>query len=71
MTHHEAFEALRTGSLVRRGVVTGRVDELYRSVWGEGLRARVCDDRGRVWHFAPEDLEMAPRRHFNAQETAA
>ena len=61
MTQHEVFEALRTGSLVHRGVISGRVDELYRSVWGKGLRVRLCDEHGRVWHFAPEEIELVQK----------
>lgn len=36
--------------------ITGRVDELYRSVWDGVLRVRVCDDQGRVHHFPAEDV---------------
>jgi hypothetical protein len=31
--------------------VTGRADELYRSVWDGVLKVRICDDQGRVHHF--------------------
>jgi hypothetical protein len=52
--------AMTSGDLVtsETGVV-GRVDELYRSIWGTGLRARVCDTDGRVHHFAIEALRAA------------
>ena len=38
--------------------VEGRLDELYRSVVGEGLRARVCDHHGRVHHYDVDHLKL-------------
>lgn len=53
------LRAMWTGRPVRSSSgVVGRLDECYRSVYGNGMRVRVCDKQGRVHHFAAVEVEL-------------
>jgi hypothetical protein len=52
----EIVHAMMNDDRVTCNGVTGRVDELYRSIWDGVLKVRVCDDQGRVHHFPAQDV---------------
>lgn len=53
------LRAMWTGASVQSSSgVVGRLDECYRSVYGGGMRVRVCDKQGRVHHFDAADVKL-------------
>lgn len=59
MSYVRLLEAMMSGyPVVASDGVEGRLDELYKSVADDGLRARICDQHGRVHHYDVEHLKL-------------
>jgi len=53
------LEAMLAGyPVVASDGIEGRLDELYRSVFDDRLRGRICDRDGRVHHYHADDLRL-------------